>query len=110
MSTKCTHQASYVLGILILRDILSDILRLPQQMYIEYILKMLNMQSCSSVKVPIVKSDIFSKAQCPPNDIERDQMKVAPYSSMVGSLMYAQVCTRLDIAFVFSVLGRYLRG
>ncbi|KAL5553642.1 hypothetical protein UlMin_041043 [Ulmus minor] len=33
---------------------------------------------------------------------------MVPYSSMVGSLMYAQVCTRPDIAFVVSVLGRYL--
>ena len=35
-------------------------------------------------------------------------MKAIPYSSVVGSLMYAQVCTRLDIAFVISMLGRYL--
>ena len=35
-------------------------------------------------------------------------MKAVPYSSVVGSLMYAQVCTRLDIAFVVYVLGRYL--
>ena len=35
-------------------------------------------------------------------------MKAIPYSSVVGSLMYAQVCTHLDIAFVFGVLGRYL--
>ena len=35
-------------------------------------------------------------------------MKVVPYSSVMGSLMYAQVCTRLDIAFVVGVLGRYL--
>ena len=35
-------------------------------------------------------------------------MKVDPYSSVVGSLMYAQVCTRPDIFFVVGVLGRYL--
>ncbi|WJZ95059.1 hypothetical protein VitviT2T_013854 [Vitis vinifera] len=35
-------------------------------------------------------------------------MKTIPYSSMVGSLMYAQVCTRPDIAFVVGMLGRYL--
>ena len=35
-------------------------------------------------------------------------MKAYPYSSFVGSLLYAQVCTRLDIAFVVGVLGRYL--
>ena len=35
-------------------------------------------------------------------------MKAVHYSSIVGSLMYAQVCTRPDIAFVFSMLGKYL--
>jgi len=35
-------------------------------------------------------------------------MQKIPYASTVGSLMYAQVCTRLDIAFVVGVLGRYL--
>ena len=35
-------------------------------------------------------------------------MKVFPYSSVVGNLMYAQVCTRLDIDFFVGVLGRYL--
>ena len=66
------------------------------------------MHSCSFGKTPIVKGDRFSKGQCPQNDIERDQMKAIPYSSVVGSLMYAQVCTRLDIAFVVSMLGKYL--
>ena len=84
-------EASYVLGIQIFRNRLSDILRLSQQTYIERILKRFNMQSCSSVKAPIVKSDKFSKGQCPQNDIERDKMKAVLYSSVVGSLVYAHV-------------------
>ena len=35
-------------------------------------------------------------------------MKAIPYSSVVGSLMYAQVCTRPDIAFVIGLFGKYL--
>ena len=35
-------------------------------------------------------------------------MKAIPYSLVVGSLMCSQVCTHLDIAFIVSVLGRYL--
>ncbi|WJZ84121.1 hypothetical protein VitviT2T_003742 [Vitis vinifera] len=34
-------------------------------------------------------------------------MKNIPYASTIGSLMYAQVCTRPDIAFVARMLGRY---
>ena len=66
------------------------------------------MQSCSSSKAPIVKGDKISKSQCLHNDIERDHMKAILYSSVVGNMMYAQVCTHLDIAFVVDVLSRYL--
>ena len=34
-------------------------------------------------------------------------MKNIPYASAIGSLMYAQVCTRPDIAFFVGMLGRY---
>ena len=69
---KDFEEASYVLGIQILRDRPNGILRLSQHTYIESILKRFNMQSCSSSKTPIVKGDRFSKGQCPQNDIERD--------------------------------------
>jgi len=34
-------------------------------------------------------------------------MKIIHYALVVGSLMYAQVCTRPDIAFTTGMLGRY---
>ncbi|XP_075083706.1 secreted RxLR effector protein 161-like [Nicotiana tabacum] len=34
-------------------------------------------------------------------------MESIHYSSIVGSLMYAQTCTRLDISFAVGILGRY---
>ena len=34
-------------------------------------------------------------------------MQNIPYASVVGSLMYSQVCTRPDIAFAVGMLGRY---
>ncbi|KAL6315698.1 hypothetical protein AAG906_005790 [Vitis piasezkii] len=49
----------------------------------------------------------FNLDQCPKNDLEREQIKNIPYVSTVGSLMYAQVCTRPVIAFVVGMLGRY---
>ena len=49
---------------------------------------------------PIMKGDRFNLNQCPKNDLEREQMKNIPYTSAVGSLMYAQVCTIPYIAFV----------
>ena len=105
---KDLGEASYVLGIKILRDRANGVLKLSQRAYIERILKRFNMQNCKSTRAPIVKGDKFSKAQCPQNDDERGEMRTIHYSSVVGSLMYAQVCTRPDIAFVVGLLGRYL--
>ncbi|RVW76038.1 Retrovirus-related Pol polyprotein from transposon TNT 1-94 [Vitis vinifera] len=105
---KDLGEASYVLSIKILRDRANGVLKLSQRAYIERILKRFNMHNCKSTKALIVKGDKFSKAQCPQNDDEREEMKTIPYSSVVGSLMYAQVCTRPDIAFVVGMLGRYL--
>jgi hypothetical protein len=34
-------------------------------------------------------------------------MKSIPYASVVGSLIYAQVCTRPDIAFIIGLLSRF---
>ena len=65
------------------------------------------MKDCSPSIAPIVKGDRFNLNLCPKNDLEREQMKNIPYDSTVGSLMYAQVCTRPDIAFVVGMLGRY---
>jgi hypothetical protein len=35
-------------------------------------------------------------------------MSCVPYASAVGSLMYAMVCTRPEIAYVVGVLSRYM--
>ena len=104
---KDMGEASYVIGIKIHRDRFQGILGLSQETYINKILKRFRMNDCSPSVAPIVKGDRFNLNQCPKNDLERKQMKNIPYASAVGSLMYAQVCTRPDIAFVVGMLGRY---
>ena len=60
--------------------------------------------------VLVMNNERLSKDQCPKNDRERMTMKNVRYSSTVGSLRYAQVCTRFDIAFVVGVLGRFMNN
>ena len=45
---------------------------------------------------------------CPKTQEEIYYMSKVPYSSAVGSLMYAMVCTRPDIAHVMGVVSRYM--
>ena len=104
---KDMGEASYVIGIKIHRDRLRGIFGLSQETYINKVLERFRMKDCSPSVAPIVKGDRFNLNQCPKNDFEREQMKNYPYASVVGSLMYAQVCTRPDIAFAVGILGRY---
>ncbi|KAL4271452.1 hypothetical protein GQ457_13G004180 [Hibiscus cannabinus] len=104
---KDMGDASYVIGIKIHRDRHKGVLGLSQETYINKVLERFRMKDCSPTVAPIVKGDKFNLNQCPKNEFEREQTKNIPYASVVGSLMYAQVCTRPDIAFVVGMLGRY---
>ena len=104
---KDMGEASYVIGIKIHRDRSRGILGLSQETYINKILERFRMKDCSPSVAPIMKGDKLSLNQCPKNDLENESMKNIPYASVVGSLMYAQVCTRPDIAYAVGVLGRY---
>ena len=104
---KDMGEASYVIGIKIHRDRPRGILGLSQETYIDKLLERFRMKDCSPSVAPIVKGDRFNLNQCPKNNFERESMKNIPYASVVGSLMYAQVCTRPDIAFIVGMLGRY---
>jgi hypothetical protein len=104
---KDLGEAGYVLGIEIHRDRSRGILGLSQRAYVEKVLKKYNMHKCSASPAPVVKGDKFGTFQCPRNNHESAQMKSIPYASIVGSIMYAQVCTRPDLAFVTGMLGRY---
>jgi hypothetical protein len=66
-----------------------------------------NMHKSNATPAPIVKGDSFGEFQCPKNQYEIDQMKAVPYALAVGSLQYAQVCTRPGLDFITEVLGRY---
>ena len=104
---KDMGEATYVIGIEIFRDRSQGLLGLSQKTYINKILERFNMEKCLAGVVPIQKGDKFNAMQCPKNELEREQMRNIPYASVVGSLMYAQTCTRPDISFAVGMLGRY---
>ncbi|RVW19330.1 Retrovirus-related Pol polyprotein from transposon TNT 1-94 [Vitis vinifera] len=105
---KDLGDASFVLGIQIHRDRSRGILGLSQRTYIDKVLQRYDMQNSKPGDTPVAKGDKFSLNQCPKNSLESQEMQKIPYASAVGSLMYAQVCTRPDIAYIVGMLGRYL--
>ena len=66
------------------------------------------MHGSKLVKVPIPICVKLYAYQCPKTQEEEEDMSHVPYASIVGSLMYAMVCTRLDIAHAMGVLSRYM--
>eukprot|EP00253_Pinus_taeda_P031115 PITA_31115 len=52
----------------------------------------------------------LSKEMWPKTHEDMDYMSKVPYASAVGSLMYAMVCTRSDIAHVVGVVSRFMNN
>lgn len=104
---KDMGEATYVIGIEIHRERSRGILGFSLETYINKVLERFQIKACSLSVAPIVKVDKLSLDQCLKNDLEREHMKDILYASIVGSLMYAQVCTRSDITYVVELLGRY---
>ena len=105
---KDLGEASFVLGIQTYQNRPRGILGLSQKTYIEKVLERYGMQDCKPRDTPVAKGEKFSLSQCPKNDLKFKEIQKIPYASTVGSLMYAQVCTRPDITFIVGMLGRYL--
>jgi hypothetical protein len=52
----------------------------------------------------------LSKDQCPETEEDKDQMKNVPYCQAMGSLMWAAITTRPDIAFTVSLLSQFMEN
>ncbi|KAF3627945.1 putative basic 7S globulin-like [Capsicum annuum] len=60
------------------------------------------------VNTPLAPHLKLSSRLFPTTDEEREYLSKVPYANVVGSLMYAIVCTRPDISQVVSVVSRYM--
>eukprot|EP00253_Pinus_taeda_P005657 PITA_05657 len=60
------------------------------------------------VKVPIPVGVRLYAEQCPKTQEEEEDMSCVPYTSAVGSLMYAMVCTRPNITHAMGVLSKFM--
>ncbi|CAJ2642124.1 unnamed protein product [Trifolium pratense] len=97
-----------ILGMRISRDRKNGKLWLSQHNYIEKVLERFNMSKAKPVSTPLAGHLKLSSEQCPTSEKDKEDMKKIPYASAVGSLMYAMVCTRPDIAHAVGVVSRFL--
>ena len=102
--------AKQILGMRIKRDTKSGTLLLSQAEYIKKVLSRFNMQDAKPVSTPLGVHFRLSKEQSPKTEEERTHMAKVPYASAIGSLMYAMVCTRPDIAQAVGAVSRYMNN
>uniref|UniRef100_A0A7N2RFG7 Integrase catalytic domain-containing protein n=1 Tax=Quercus lobata TaxID=97700 RepID=A0A7N2RFG7_QUELO len=107
-SMKDLGAAKQILGMRIIRDKANDTLKLSQSEYVKKVLSRFNMNEAKPVSTPLGSHFKLSKEQSPKTEEEMDHMSKVPYASAIGSLMYAMVCTRPDIAHAVGVVSRFM--
>ncbi|CAL5368022.1 unnamed protein product [Camellia sinensis] len=100
--------AKQILGMKIIRDRKKGLIWLSQESYIEKVLKRFNMDKAMPISCPLVGHFKLSSNQCSTSEKDNEEILKIPYVSAVGSLMYAMVCTRSNIAPYVGMVSRFL--
>jgi hypothetical protein len=100
--------AKKILGMEITRDGKSGLQFLSNHDYINKGLHRFNMPDAKKVTTPTAPHFKLSSTQCPVTDEDIEYMSRVPYSSAVGSLMYAIVCSRPNLSYAISLVSRYM--
>ena len=66
------------------------------------------MSKAKAVCSPLASHLKLNSKQCPTSEKDMKEMSKVPYTFVVGILMYAMVCTRLDITHVVGVVSQFL--
>ena len=97
----------WLLGIEVKRDRERRTIHLSQRSYIDSIIRRYGFQDLKPVSIPMDTGSRLTTAQCPSTTAEFAQMRDVPYREAVGSLMYAALGTRPDIAFAVQTVSRF---
>jgi hypothetical protein len=100
---KDPGELHFFLGMEVERNRDERLLRIKQIKYLKEILKRFRMKECKPIRVPL-----DPKVKLQRNANGNDESKGFPYQQAVGSLMYAMLCTRPDLAYPISVLSQHM--
>ena len=96
-------EIKYLLGMTIKRDRANRTLSIDQHQYLKCVLARFGMSQCKPVATPLEPGKKFEKL---PDDEE--PVNLREFQAAVGSLIYASVATRPDIAAAVGVLSQYM--
>jgi hypothetical protein len=107
---KDLGELRWFLGSRVLRDRANRTITLDQSQYIASVLQRFGMEKCHSVSTPADTSVHLSKDMSPSTPAEVEAMKDVPYCEAVGSLMFAMVVSRPDIAYAVGNVCRFMHN
>ena len=100
----------WILGMKVTRDRTNRVLKLDQSLYVEQVLKRFNMLNCKPAPTPEATAHRLSNEHSPTTAEHRAQMQHVPYKEAVGSLLYASIATRPDIAHAVNEVCKYMQN
>jgi hypothetical protein len=100
---KDLGELQFFLGMEVERNRDERLLLINQIKYLKEILKHFGMEECKPIRVPF-----NPKVKLQRNANGNDESKGFPYQQVVGTLMYAMLCTHLDLAYPISVLSQHM--
>jgi hypothetical protein len=95
----------WLLGIAISRDCPVHTISLCQSAYIEKITHRFNLEHATPAYIPMDPHVDLTATQSPSSDAASLSMARVPYRTLIGSIMYAAICSRPDISYAVGKLS-----
>jgi transposase InsO family protein len=96
-------EIGFILGVLVERDRTKRVMTLSQHAYLQEVLERYGMSDCKQTTTPCDLSATLTKLR-----IDEEVCRHVQYQSVVGSLLYAALATRPDLAHAVGVLARHV--
>lgn len=108
---KDIGELKWVLGMRVTRDRAKATLVLDQHQYLTKVVNKFNMQDSKPCGTPETPGSKLTQDQCPKDGSPQQvEMKAVPYEAVVGSLLYASLGTRPDIAHAVNEISKYMKN
>jgi hypothetical protein len=98
----------FCLGVEFVRDRATRTITMSQGKYVMDVLKRFGMEDCKPVATPLDANSKLVKLSEEEYAAEAKSMAEVPYKQAVGSLMYAMIATRPDLAYPISVVSQHM--
>jgi hypothetical protein len=103
-------QIRWLLGFEVKYDKTARTLSLSQRAYIDTLVERFGLENGNTVTTPLEPGTTLSTDQSPSTTNHSDEMRNIPYHELVGSLAWAALGTRPDIAFSTSTLAQFTQN